>query len=40
MSSLAIRLRDRFYDNDLHPYRIFERRVDAMVHPGDRKSVV
>ena len=34
MSSLAIRLRDRFYDNDLHPYRIFERRVDAMVHPG------
>jgi len=29
MSSLAIRLRDRFYANDAHPYRIFERRVVA-----------
>lgn len=27
MSELAIRLRDRFYENDAHPYRIFERRV-------------
>lgn len=29
MSSLAIRLRDRFYANDAHPYRVFERHVIA-----------
>ncbi|WP_425257369.1 class I SAM-dependent methyltransferase [Rubrivivax sp. RP6-9] len=29
MSSLAVRLRDRFYANDAHPYRIFERTVAA-----------
>lgn len=29
MSSLAVRLRDRFYANDAHPYRIFERTVGA-----------
>ena len=31
MSSLAIRLRDRFYDNDAHPYRIFDQRVAALL---------
>lgn len=36
MSSLAIRLRDRFYDNDAHPYRIFDKRVAALLRsPSD-----
>lgn len=35
MSSLAIRLRDRFYDNDAHPYRIFDKRVGAMLGNGE-----
>lgn len=34
MSPLAIRLRDRFYRNDLHPNRIFARQVDALIEPG------
>ena len=34
VSDFAIQLRDRFYDNDLHPYRIFERRVEALVEDG------
>ena len=34
MSSLAIRLRERFYRNELHPYRVFEQRVESMVEPG------
>jgi ubiquinone/menaquinone biosynthesis C-methylase UbiE len=29
MSPLALRLRDRFYANDAHPYRVFERQVAA-----------
>lgn len=32
-SELAHRLLDRFYDDRKHPYRIFERRVDALVSP-------
>lgn len=35
MSPSAIRLRDRFYKNDLHPNRIFERQVDALIKPGE-----
>lgn len=35
MSSLAIRLRDRYYDNDAHPYRIFDRRVAALLTGPD-----
>lgn len=31
MSSLAVRLRDRFYDNDAHPYRIFDKRATALL---------
>lgn len=34
MSSWAVRLRDHFYGNELHPYRIFEHRVGTMVQPG------
>lgn len=34
MSSLAVRLRERYYRTELHPYRIFERRVESMVEPG------
>lgn len=33
VSSLAIRLRDRYYDSGAHPYRIFERHVDALIGP-------
>lgn len=33
MSALAHRLRARFYDDRAHPYRIFERRVDALMSP-------
>ena len=33
MSELAHRLLDRFYDDREHPYRIFERRVDALLSP-------
>ena len=35
MSALAIRLRDHFYDNDAHPYRIFDKRVGALLGNGD-----
>ncbi len=31
MSALAHRLLDRFYEDGAHPYRIFERRVDALL---------
>ena len=31
MSELAQRLLNRFYDDSEHPYRIFERRVDALL---------
>ena len=34
MPSLAIRLRERYYRNELHPYRVFEQRVESMVEPG------
>lgn len=34
MSAFAVRLRDHFYDNDAHPYRIFEQQVSALVEPG------
>jgi SAM-dependent methyltransferase len=30
-TALATRLRDRFYDNDAHPYRVFERRVVTLL---------
>lgn len=33
MSPLAIRLRDRYYDNAAHPYRIFERLVESLIGP-------
>ncbi len=33
MSELAERLRNRFYDDGEHPYRIFERRVDGLLPP-------
>jgi SAM-dependent methyltransferase len=34
-TALATRLRDRFYDNDAHPYRVFERRVLALLSNGN-----
>lgn len=34
MSPLAVRLRDRFYNNADHPYRIFERLVETLVVQG------
>lgn len=33
-SSLALRLRDRYYDSDAHPYRVFERHVESLIGPG------
>lgn len=30
-SPLAIRLRDRYYTNDAHPYRVFERHVESLI---------
>lgn len=33
MSSLVIRLRDRWYRHDQHPYRIFERQVESLITP-------
>ncbi len=35
MSSLATRLRDRFYANDAHPNRVFERQVVATLRSTD-----
>ena len=35
MSALAIRLRERFYNNDDHPYRIFERHASALIKDGE-----
>lgn len=35
MSALAIRLRERFYNNDNHPYRIFERHASALIKDGE-----
>lgn len=39
MPSLAIRLRDRFYDNDAHPYRIFDQQVTAQL-PGNEGTLL
>lgn len=36
MSPLAIRLRDRYYTNDAHPYRVFERHVESLISPQTR----
>lgn len=36
MSPLAVRMRDKFYNNDAHPYRIFERLVMATLRSSDR----
>lgn len=36
MPSLAVRLRDRYYDSAEHPYRIFERRVESLLRPDTR----
>ncbi len=36
MSSLAVRLRDRFYREERHPYRIFEQCVESLIEPGTR----
>jgi SAM-dependent methyltransferase len=33
-TALAISLRDRFYENDAHPYRLFERRVFSLLTHG------
>ena len=35
MSSLAERLRDRYYSNDDHPYRVFDRQVAAEIRGAD-----
>ena len=35
MSRLAERLRDKFYRDDVHPYRTFEREVEARLRPTD-----
>jgi SAM-dependent methyltransferase len=34
-TALAIRLRDRFYESDDHPYRLFERRVVSLLTTSD-----
>lgn len=34
ISPLAERLRDRYYDNAAHPYRIFERHVESLIQPS------
>lgn len=36
MSPLSIRLRDRYYLWEQHPYRIFERHVASLIAPGTR----
>jgi len=36
MTPLASRLKDRFYVGAMHPYRIFERRVEALITPQTR----
>lgn len=33
MTTLAQRLRDRYYDPQQHPYRVMERRVDGLIRP-------
>lgn len=33
-SALAISLRDRFYPSAAHPYRVFERKIDALIGPS------
>jgi SAM-dependent methyltransferase len=35
-SSLAARLCERYYDSASHPYRVFERHVDALIGPQTR----
>jgi SAM-dependent methyltransferase len=34
MTALSDRLRDRFYDPEAHPYRVFERHVESLVSPA------
>ncbi len=34
-TDLSVRLRDRFYDNDAHPYRVFESRVHSLLIDHD-----
>jgi SAM-dependent methyltransferase len=36
MTALANRLLKRYYGDAVHPYRHFERQVDALMQPGDR----
>ena len=36
ISPLAVRMRDRFYTNEGHPYRVFERHVESLIHPETR----
>ncbi|HEX6006223.1 MAG TPA: class I SAM-dependent methyltransferase [Burkholderiales bacterium] len=33
MTALAERLKERYFGSDEHPYRTFERRIDALIHP-------
>jgi hypothetical protein len=33
MTELAQRLKDRFFRQEDHPYRIFEREIDALLRP-------
>jgi ubiquinone/menaquinone biosynthesis C-methylase UbiE len=35
MTALAQRLKDKYFRNDMHPYRIFERRVDDFLRRED-----
>jgi SAM-dependent methyltransferase len=35
-SALALKLRDRFYRDADHPYRLFERRVESLIGPDTR----
>lgn len=39
MSELAVRLRERYYTNEEHPYRIFERHVRAALPPSQERRV-
>lgn len=32
-SALANRLREKYYDSDAHPYRLFERQVESLIGP-------
>ena len=40
MTALANRLLDRYYRDTPHPYRLFEQRVDALLHQGGIQTLL